>query len=81
MARRLARCSTGWCVGPSSPRPMESCVSTWMTRWRMMRADADRRAHVVGEDEERAGVGDQAAMQRHAVGGGAMPCSRTPKWM
>ena len=24
--RRLARCSTGWCVGPSSPRPMESWV-------------------------------------------------------
>ena len=26
--RRLATCSTGWCVGPSSPRPMESCVNT-----------------------------------------------------
>ena len=33
------------------------------------RGQADRRAHVVGEDEEGAGVGDQAAMQRHAVGG------------
>ncbi len=28
MARSAARCSTGWCVGPSSPRPMESCVIT-----------------------------------------------------
>jgi nucleoside-diphosphate-sugar epimerase len=27
-ARKCARCSTGWCVGPSSPIPMESCVST-----------------------------------------------------
>ena len=26
MARREARCSIGWCVGPSSPRPMESWV-------------------------------------------------------
>ncbi|CAM3924848.1 hypothetical protein ISCU110981_19905 [Isoptericola cucumis] len=28
MARSAARCSTGWWVGPSSPRPMESCVQT-----------------------------------------------------
>ncbi|SKU52822.1 Uncharacterised protein [Mycobacteroides abscessus subsp. abscessus] len=28
MARRAARCSTGWWVGPSSPRPIESCVQT-----------------------------------------------------
>ena len=28
MARREATCSTGWCVGPSSPTPMESCVKT-----------------------------------------------------
>ena len=28
MARRAARCSTGWWVGPSSPRPMESWVQT-----------------------------------------------------
>jgi hypothetical protein len=30
--RRLAACSTGWCVGPSSPRPMLSCVNTCTTR-------------------------------------------------
>ena len=28
MARSEARASTGWCVGPSSPRPTESCVQT-----------------------------------------------------
>ena len=28
IARKLERCSTGWCVGPSSPKPMESCVIT-----------------------------------------------------
>ncbi|CPU64689.1 Uncharacterised protein [Mycobacteroides abscessus] len=28
IARSAARCSTGWCVGPSSPRPIESCVHT-----------------------------------------------------
>jgi hypothetical protein len=32
MARKLARCSTGWCVGPSSPSPIESWVRTWMAR-------------------------------------------------
>ena len=26
VVRRLAICSTGWCVGPSSPRPIESWV-------------------------------------------------------
>ena len=28
IARSAARCSTGWWVGPSSPRPIESCVQT-----------------------------------------------------
>jgi len=31
MARRAARCSMGWCVGPSSPTPMLSCVKTYTT--------------------------------------------------
>src|SRR5699024_12402915 len=26
IARSAERCSIGWCVGPSSPRPIESCV-------------------------------------------------------
>jgi hypothetical protein len=26
IARSDASCSTGWCVGPSSPTPIESCV-------------------------------------------------------
>ena len=28
MARSEARCSIGWCVGPSSPTAMESWVKT-----------------------------------------------------
>ena len=28
MIRKLATCSTGWCVGPSSPNPIESWVKT-----------------------------------------------------
>ena len=28
LARSAARCSTGWCVGPSSPSPIESWVIT-----------------------------------------------------
>ena len=38
IARRLARCSTGWCVGPSSPSPIESWVATKITRWRISAA-------------------------------------------
>ena len=30
IARSAARCSMGWCVGPSSPRPIESWVQTQM---------------------------------------------------
>jgi hypothetical protein len=30
--RSDAACSIDWCVGPSSPRPIESCVKTWTTR-------------------------------------------------
>ena len=28
IARKAAKCSMGWCVGPSSPTPIESCVQT-----------------------------------------------------
>ena len=31
IARSAARCSTGWCVGPSSPTKMQSCVNTHTT--------------------------------------------------
>jgi hypothetical protein len=31
MARRAARCSTGWWVGPSSPIQRESWVQTYTT--------------------------------------------------
>ena len=27
----MDRCSMGWCVGPSSPSPIESCVNTYIT--------------------------------------------------
>ena len=27
IARKLSSASTGWCVGPSSPSPIESCVA------------------------------------------------------
>ena len=32
ISRSDAACSIDWCVGPSSPRPMLSCVKTWITR-------------------------------------------------
>ena len=31
IARSEARCSTGWCVGPSSPSPIESWLNQWIT--------------------------------------------------
>jgi hypothetical protein len=31
MARSADSCSIGWWVGPSSPRPIESCVHTYTT--------------------------------------------------
>jgi len=34
MARNVARCSTGWCVGPSSPTPTESWLKTKTQRAR-----------------------------------------------
>ena len=67
MARSAVRCSTGWCVGPSSPRPIESCVITWTTRHAHQRGEPDRRARIVGEGEERAAIGNEAAVQRDAV--------------
>jgi hypothetical protein len=34
IARSDMSCSTAWCVGPSSPSPMESCVQTKIVeRW------------------------------------------------
>jgi hypothetical protein len=36
--RRLETCSIAWCVGPSSPSPIESCVKTKMLRARMSAA-------------------------------------------
>ena len=32
ISRRVAACSTGWWVGPSSPSPMESWVKTYTER-------------------------------------------------
>ena len=38
MARSEARCSIGWCVGPSSPTPIESCVKMKIDGISMMAA-------------------------------------------
>ena len=38
MARSVASCSIGWCVGPSSPTPIESCVKTKIDGMRMTAA-------------------------------------------
>ena len=38
VARSVASCSIGWCVGPSSPTPIESCVNTKVLGIRMIAA-------------------------------------------
>ena len=53
IARSAMWCSTGWCVGPSSPTPTESCVHTQTTGRCISGGQPDGGAHVVGEDEER----------------------------
>ena len=67
MARSAARCSIGWWVGPSSPRPIESCVQTKVTGDLLDRGQAHRGAHVVGEHQEGAAVGAGQALERDAV--------------
>ena len=67
MARREASCSTGWCVGPSSPRPIESCVQTYSDGHAHEGAEPDRGALVVGEDQERAGERPGPPVQGDAV--------------
>ena len=41
--------------------------------------EADRRAHVVGKDQEGRAEGDDAAVQAMPLRMAPMPCSRTPK--
>ena len=38
VARSAASCSIGWCVGPSSPTPIESWVNTNVLGIRMIAA-------------------------------------------
>ena len=68
IARIAARCSTGWCVGPSSPTATESWVKIQTHVELHQRREPDRRAHVVGEDEERRAERlHDPAVQREAV--------------
>ncbi len=64
-------CSTGSCVGPSSPTAMLSWVKTKIVLQVRKRGEANGRAHVVGEDEEGRRERDDAAMGGHAVDGAA----------
>ena len=62
-----ASCSIGWCVGPSSPRPIESCVKTKIDGMLHQRREPDRRPHVVAR---RSGTSRRSArkpVQREAV--------------
>ena len=65
--RSDAACSIDWCVGPSSPRPIESCVKTWTTRCFISAAMRIALRAVVAEGEEGAAVRDEAAVQGDAV--------------
>ena len=67
MARSMARCSTGWWVGPSSPDADRVVGADVDHRQPHDGRQADRRLHVVGEDQEGAPEGPEAAVRRDAV--------------
>ena len=77
IARSDARCLTGRGVGPSAP-------SRSIMRHHMNDAHShqgrqpDRGAAVIGEGEERAAIGDEAAISAMPFIAAAMACSRTP---
>ena len=71
MARSDARCSIGWWVGPSSPRPTESWVHEKTTLASRQGGEAHRGPHVVAEHEERAA--DRQRRRR------AAPCRSSPR--
>src|ERR1700747_891387 len=52
MARKPASCSTGWCVGPSSPKPIEPGVKIKMGGSLHRRGEPHARLHIVAEIEE-----------------------------
>jgi hypothetical protein len=79
MARREANCSTGWCVGPSSPTPIESCVKMWITG---ISISADRRIAPRAKSEK---IRNPDQYGRTFVRDipfeiAADACSRIPKW-
>ena len=51
-ARRDVRCSTGWCVGPSSPTPIEFVGEDVDYRGLHQGVQADCRTTVVAEDQK-----------------------------
>ena len=67
IARNDARYSTGWCVGPLRPMPMESWLNTNGTGRFIIAARPQRRPHVVGKDQVGDADGHDPAMGRHAV--------------
>ncbi len=80
IARSAARCSIGWWVGPSSPRPIESCVHTKVTGSLLDRppgappAACSRRRR--GRCRRRGGSVPASAMPLRIM---PMACSRMPK--
>ena len=60
-------CSTDWCVGPSSPRPIDVVGEHMDHALLHQRRHADRVAAVVAESQEGAAKRNEAAVQRHAV--------------
>ena len=68
ISRSDSTCSIGWCVGPSSPRPMESWVKHIDHALVHQRAHADGVAGIIGEHQEGGDIGQEAAVQRQAVG-------------
>ena len=78
MSRRVAVCSTGWCVGPSSPSPTESCVNTKMVG-ACMRAAMRRAFRAYSENIRKvAQYTRKPPCTTMPLAMAAMPNSRTP---
>ena len=80
VARSVASCSIGWCVGPSSPRPIESCVKTKIDGRCISAASRIDALHVVAEDQERRRRRRGSRCRSRPLTIAPMPCSRMPKW-
>jgi len=70
----------GWCVGPSSPTPIESCVKMYIAGIPSTRRGAYS-PHIVAEIKKNVALNARSFDSVMPFTIAPMACSRTPKWM